>query len=83
MSPIAIELLIHCHTHPEPHPKIGSSDVYKSAKSFLLDAGLIMPYSQNGEHTDGVYITTEGGKIMVNELCNVHPPVQKWVFPKK
>ena len=71
MTPLEIEVLIHCHACPCPHPRINAPAVWGTIKYFQ-DQGLIRPVKN-------YYETTDRGKAMVYLLCNTPFPLQQWV----
>jgi len=66
-SPSNIEVLLHCHTCPRPHPRLEAGAV-KDAIMMFLHLGAIEPDTKNN------YKTTPMGKAWVQALCNVRPP---------
>lgn len=72
MTPLEIEVLLHCYTCPAPHPRIEAPEVVRTIKTFE-SIGII-------EKTWGdCYHTTERGKAMVRLLCSIPFPKQQWV----
>ena len=71
MTPNDIEILIHYHVSPEPHPRITAPAV-ESATLMLEENGLI-------QRIDGIYRTTERGRAHVEQLCNLDFPRAAWV----
>ena len=72
MTPNDIEILIHCHVLPTPHPRIDVPAVSDSL-TMLERAGLI-------EKTEaGGYETTARGRAHIATLCQTPWPVMKWV----
>lgn len=67
-SPNNIEVLLHCHTCPSPHPRLEAGAV-KDAITGFLHVGAIEPDPEND-----CYRTTPMGKAWVQALCNVRPP---------
>jgi hypothetical protein len=68
--PSDIEVLLHCHVCPGPHPRFHAPAV-QDALGFLLRHGAIEP--RNGVE-NGEYSTTELGKAWVAALCRVPKP---------
>lgn len=68
-----IDVLIHCHVSPIPHPRIKAPAVRESIQSFL-EAGLI--YRSTNE--ENIYTTTERGSAHLSQLCNTELPTQVW-----
>jgi hypothetical protein len=77
MSPFEIEFLLHSHLIPEPYPHLDNLVFHKAMKK-LVTLGLIE------DRGDGIFGTTEGGKMFVEALCDVPAPVSKmsWSFPQ-
>jgi len=69
ITPFIIELLLHFHTSPEPHPH-QSSPAAEEAIRYLLGNQTIHPHPNNA----GVYSTTELGEAWVALLCTTPPP---------
>lgn len=76
MSPSDIEVLLHYHCSPNPHPRYTANAVREATEEFL-DLGLIEPAPRE------TYTTTEGGKVLVEALCATPFPVKRWVMPTK
>lgn len=79
MTPSDIEVLIHYHVCPRPHPRLGSIDVSDAIRYFLAK-GLIQP----DPCVPNVYKTTEGGQVLIDALCAVPLPFQvtEWRMPE-
>lgn len=75
MTPNDIEILLHCHTCPDRHPRMEAPGVRSTFQSLEIN-GLIE------EHKDGYFVTTGRGKAHVETLCTTPWPVQKWVNDK-
>jgi hypothetical protein len=72
MTPNDIEILIHCHVSPTPHPRFEcNKDVFDS-----LELNGLIEYH---EHLIGVYVTTARGRAHINQLCSTPWPTQAWV----
>lgn len=65
-SPNNIEVLLHFHTCPHPHPRIDAPAVKEAIMQFL-EIGAIVVF-------DDTYITTRLGHAWVDALCNTPPP---------
>lgn len=76
MSPNDIEVLLHYHCSHSVHPRIDAPAVQGAIRQFV-DARLLIQLS--GGPSADVYETTEGGKMLVEQLCAVPFPVLKWV----
>ena len=72
MTPNGIEILIHFHVCPLPHPRLHAPAVVEEIESFLRN-GLIK------EIGPGHYRTTERGAAHIAQLCNVPWPKQVWI----
>lgn len=67
MTPSDLEVLIHCHIDPAPHPRTYAPGI-SSALSWFEAEGLI-------EHRHGrVYITTQRGAEHIAKLCDMPLP---------
>ena len=77
MTPCELDFLLHSHVFPEPHPRLETPTI-QHAKVKFLNLGLIE------DRGDGIFGTTEGGKMFVKALCDVPAPVRKmsWSFPQ-
>ena len=73
MTPNDIDVLLHCYTSPEPHPRQDAPAVRESIQWFLTE-GLIQP-----EKDRGVYSTTDRGAAHVRQLCALPWPKPAWV----
>lgn len=76
MTPNDIEVLIHCHISPSPHPRIGMSAVAGAIK-MLKHNGLIR--NESGMDDMVCWRTTERGKAFLQVLCDTPLPTQAWV----
>jgi len=72
MTPNDIEILIHCHVCPEPHPRAKFPAVSETLRSLEVN-GLIEQRLGDGYHT------TERGKAHIEQLCSTPWPTQVWV----
>jgi hypothetical protein len=75
MTPNGIEILIHCHCCPAPHPRIDAPAVREEIRSFLAN-GLVEASPELGPD---IYTTTGRGKAHIAQLCNTAWPRQGWV----
>ena len=71
MTPLAIDILLHFHVSPLPHPLSAYPAVADEIESQLRD-GMIEP-------DKGAYRTTDRGDAHIRHLCNVPFPTQMWV----
>lgn len=74
MTPNAIEILIHCHVSPMPHPRRDAPAVAEELRSLQVN-GLIEP---DPNFSNG-YRTTNRGRAHVQQLCRTPWPVKAWV----
>ena len=69
MTPNDIEVLLHCHVSPQPHPRNNAPAVQAAIACFMRDE-LIEPIvdcpQREGQE---IYITTAKGKALVAKLC--------------
>ena len=70
MTPNAIEILLHCHVCPLPHPRSDAPAVAEEIQS-LLAHGLI----EDKRGSPSGYRTTLRGRLHVQQLCNTAWPV--------
>lgn len=70
MTPLAIEILLHFHVSPLPHPLSSYPAVAAEIES-QLNNGLI-------EEEKASYRTTERGNAHIRQLCNLPFPTQMW-----
>jgi hypothetical protein len=76
MSPNDIEVLLYYHRSRDPHERIDAPAVQDATDRFL-EARLIIP--RNESLVPDAYKLTEGGEMLVKQLCAVPFPVLKWV----
>lgn len=74
MTPNGIEILIHCHVCPLPHPRREAPAVAEELDSFQRN-GLIEPLPGNF----GGFRTTDRGRAHIEQLCRTAWPIQAWV----
>lgn len=76
MTPNDIEVLIHCHCIDSPHPRLSAPAVQNALADF----------EQRGLICQGIrantYMTTAGGSLFIEMLCNTPFPTQKWIDPR-
>jgi len=78
LSPSDIEVLIHCHVSPYPHPRRNAPAVCE-ALDMWEHCGFIH-CTWFGDSTNApTYETTTKGRAMIEALCNVEEPRQVWV----
>lgn len=75
-TPVNIEVLLHCHVCPRPHPRADSPAVAE-ALHLLHRCGAIVPVLDfgGGSHFE----TTSLGRAWVAALCQVPQPKQVFV----
>lgn len=85
MTPLEIEVLIHCHVSPKPHPRQNAPAVQEALKKFVqLDLISLESGSSESTVVNGmivkelkhlrVYTTMFRGKAHVKQLCNLPLP---------
>ncbi len=74
MTPNAIEVLIHCHVCPLPHPRSDAPAVAEELQSLQANR-LIEPEPGS----PGGYRTTDRGRAHIAQLCNTPWPKQAWI----
>jgi hypothetical protein len=73
-TPNAIEVLIHCHCCPEPHPRIDAPAV-RDALQCLQECGAITTHKEPGR-----WMTTALGAAWLHALCRVPIPTTRKFF---
>lgn len=76
MSPNDIEVLIHCHCQPIPHPRRGAPAVSEALQRFVRD-GIIELSSE-----PGVFHTTSKGAAWLRMILATPYPESQWVDPR-
>lgn len=76
MSPCDIEILLHYWCYPVPHPRADAPAVQESIQRFI-DAGIFVRCDHAASGING----TEACRVLVEALCAVPFPVQRWVMP--
>jgi hypothetical protein len=71
MTPNEIEILIHYHVSPAPHPRIDALAVNEATRR-MVDNGLIEQREDEGYHT------TDRGRAHISQLCTLPWPVAVW-----
>jgi hypothetical protein len=74
MTPNAIEILLHCHVSPLPHPRKDAPAVWEEICRLRAN-NLIEP----APGSDGGYRTTDRGRAHVEQLCRTAWPVPAWM----
>ena len=71
MTPLEIEVLIHCHSCPAPHPRLNAPTV----------AGTITEFKNQEviRRVKNYWETTDKGKAMIRLLCSIPLPTQQWI----
>ncbi len=75
MTPNDIEVLIHCHVCPAPHPRAEAPAVTQTLRSLEVN-GLI------AQREGGGYRTTKRGQAHIEQLCTMPWPIAAWVNTK-
>ena len=75
MTPNDIEILIHCHVCPAPHPRLNAPAV-QGAINMLLANQLI---EQDGDKQFNRWRTTARGAAHIAQLCAIPFPDQAWI----
>jgi len=82
LSPNDIEVLIWCHTRPEPHERLYAPAV-REAIEMWLESGMIEPDDMYIKSSiiqpDCVWRTTDKGHAMIKSLCNTPEPISAWL----
>lgn len=73
-SPNNIEVLLHYHTNPTPHPRIHAPAVLEATDLFIKHGVIRLEDGMTGE-----YRTTPKGKAWVAALCNVEVPREAYI----
>ena len=75
LSPSDIEVLIHCHCRPCPHPRRDAPAVLNALSRFLSTGVIIRTPENDNRETEGLaYTTTTLGTAWINALCSVPAP---------
>lgn len=77
LSPSDIEVLLHCHTCPEPHPRLKAVAV-EEALAMFEDCDMISKVGRAD-----IYTTTAKGKMFIRMLCETPAPIEIWIDPRK
>lgn len=80
MSPLEIEIILHYHISGVDHDRMTAPAVVDAIRRFMA-AGLMQP--KTGSQHKRSYELTDGGRMLVDALCSVPFPVQKWVMPER
>ena len=75
MTPCQLEVLIHCHVCPFPHPRREAQSV-SEAFDFFLDGDIIV-HVEASEPT--FYTTTDKGKAWLAVILDTPCPTQQWL----
>ena len=77
MTPSDIEILIHYHVCPDPHPRIEDAPGIQETIDDFVELGILEP---KGVGSRGIlYGTTEKGNALVMLLCKTEMPQHAWV----
>lgn len=72
MTPLHIEILLHYNRTSEPFHS--PTTVANDYSLYLSEVGMLYRTEENNFHI------TEGGRMLVNRLCNTPFPVEGWVW---
>ena len=72
-SPSNLEVLLHMHVSPSPHPRSDAPAVVEAIAE-LLEAGMIC-------RDDRHYTTTDKGKFYIEHLLSIPFPVRTFSIP--
>lgn len=72
MTPLHIDLLLHCHTTPDRYPRLGAPAVDQYLLELEADGLIEM-------RQDGIWRTTARGMAHVSQLCNLPFPTLQWI----
>ena len=78
ITPGDIEVLLHYHTNPEPHPRRDAPAIKDTTERFIR-SGLIKVVEAVDDWNKNRYITTDKGRAFVKALCNTPLPTQAWI----
>lgn len=73
MTPLILELLLHCYHSPEPHPRADTRAI-RDGIEFLSAHEMIEPCGRGWK-------STEKAKIWILHILSVPFPVKRWEFP--
>lgn len=77
LTPNHLEVLIHCHVSPSPHPRRFAPAVDQAIAHFL-EHGMVRP----DNHEKDVFHSTEKGKVWLQYLLDVPFPVETFKVPR-
>jgi DNA-binding PadR family transcriptional regulator len=77
MSPSDLEVLIHCHAIPGPHPRFDSGAIQDTLDQFCAD-GII----ERVANTLDEYRTTDRGQKWLEMILETPYPEQCWIDPR-
>ena len=80
LSPSDLEVLIHCHTVPSPHPRREARAIAEAIRMFH-DAGMIEQDLDKGGSL--IFRTTPKGAVFLTALCYTPEPVAEWRVNRK
>ena len=87
-TPNDIEVLLHCHTSPEPHPRLHAPAVREAIEMWLalgyvkprkIEGMCIVDLAPTEKHSPEIYGTTPFGAAMVKAICKIELPKQVFV----
>ena len=74
MTPLMIEILIHCHTSPSVNPRFEAPAV-QEAYQYFLDKGVIEPTGKAD-----IFKTSQRGRLHMEQLCSLPMPEKKTIW---
>lgn len=86
-TPSNLELLLHCHTTPTPHPRLHAPAIQEGIATLLrlgviepiiIRDSLVYPLPEGEVFDPKIYHTTPLGEAWVRLLCNT--PIPKQIF---
>ncbi len=75
-TPSNLELLLHCHYSPEPHPRLDAPAI-KEGMDYLLKCGMV---TLSGPKPF-VMTTTDKGRFYIDHLMTIPFPRATWETP--
>jgi hypothetical protein len=72
-----INILLHYHCIPNPHPQADAPAVREATRMFVNDGILRLNLG-----SERIYILTMRGEKLVEMLCSTPYPEERWVDPR-
>jgi hypothetical protein len=82
-TPSHIEILLHYHTSPGPHPRAHAPAVIKHTDDLLRLRLICRHAEQVTRQYGGKWMTTSRGTAFVRAICGTPLPVQAWMLPSQ